>query len=336
MNIEDRLRDSFARHERLASVPADLMERVRICARRRRRWARVRMMAAAVIGVLALLLPIGWLTRPTAESDPGPAVDVSPAPLPSEQLSESVNLLLIGADQTVEDEAIRADVVMFVHVFADGTNLDVILIPQDILLPIPGHGDGLLSTTLALGGVELTERTVEEFAAVEIDHVARLEMPVLEPLTNAVGGVEMCVEPTADGEEVWKSSYPPYREFQAGCQELDGAAAVDYLRERHQFAEGEQSRLRHLKEYIVSFLTSVGQAGLLTDLGRIQRLYREIQHSLTLSTDFPLLALTSLLANLPADGLTIRILAATTQTSGDVRYQVPIDSEVDRLFTPYR
>ena len=124
-----------------------------------------------------------------------------------------VNILLIGTDARLPgqdaslggftDPSGRSDVEMLVHVSADRSNATVVSLPRDTMVPIPAcvdakgnqyaaQGVGMINSALAAGpGCQVD--TVEEFTHVKIDHFMMVDFAGVVALTNAVGGVQVCV-----------------------------------------------------------------------------------------------------------------------------------------------
>ena len=74
-----------------------------------------------------------------------------------------VNILIVGSDSRPEDEASRSDtLIVGAFDFKAGT-ANLLSIPRDTRVPIPGQGKDKINHAYAYGGLELTEKTVEAF-----------------------------------------------------------------------------------------------------------------------------------------------------------------------------
>ena len=91
--------------------------------------------------------------------------------------------------------------------------------------------------------------TVEQYTGVRIDHLALIDFAGFVKVTDALGGVDMNIEQTIT------SIHPPYRTFHAGMNHLNGAEALDYVRQRKQFADGDFARMRHQHEFLKAIWT---------------------------------------------------------------------------------
>ena len=92
-----------------------------------------------------------------------------------------------------------------------------------------------INAAYAWGGTPLMVQTVETFTGVHLDHVLLIDFAGFAQVVNALGGVDLKIEKTIT------SIHPPHRTFRKGTQHLSGAEALDYVRQRYQFADGDFS-----------------------------------------------------------------------------------------------
>lgn len=177
--------------------------------------------------------------------------------------TEATNILLMGMDVgggSGEDEDLprvpgggRSDTLMLAHIPESGDSMQVISIPRDLWVEIPGdRGWHKVNAGLALGGDQghwLTVATVEELLDVRIDHVAAIDM------LGFVGLVE-----TLDGVRV-NSSYPePFTTsdgytFNPGQQYVDADQALSFARHRSSFPDGDLQRIRNQQALIRAIIS---------------------------------------------------------------------------------
>jgi LCP family protein required for cell wall assembly len=149
----------------------------------------------------------------------------------------------------------RTDTIMLVHTGGNKTSL--ISLPRDTYVPIDGHGRNKLNAAFAFGGPALLVRTVEQVTGVHIDHYAEIGFAGFASMVDAVGGVRICVDqPINDGNAGLN--------IPAGCQTLNGAQALGYVRSR-KFATGDLERVQHQRQFLSALLSKVASTGTLID-----------------------------------------------------------------------
>lgn len=290
--IEDDLRAAFARHETLAPPTGPLRAAIdRVARRRRRRRLRLRLGGTALALVAATLVGFTALAPPPPAPSGQVAAPTSPAP------TGALNVLLLGVDAAGGGR--RADSVLLVHVPADRSRLYLVSIPRDLPVPLPGGGRDKLNVSFAAGagktvdlaaGYRNTRQVVAQLVGVPIDAGAVLTYPATRELTDAVGGVPVCLPAAV-------RSVHTDRLFPAGCQRLGGAAAVDLLRQRYRLRDGALDRDRNAGRYAAGLLRRIQEQGVLTDPARLNRLLGQVGPELVTDTGE-----TSLLALLAVAG----------------------------------
>ncbi|MEV4763597.1 LCP family protein [Micromonospora chokoriensis] len=294
--IEDDLRAAFARHEQLTPSTGALRAAIdRLAATRRRR--RQRFQAAGVTLALLAALGVG-----VPHLRPEPVVEGQLLPgRPAAPPSEALNVLLLGVDGFGEEPPYRlADSVLLVHIPADRSRPYLISLPRDLEVSIPGRGTDKLNSAFYTGsgeprpdleaGYDLTRRVVADLTGVRVDAGAVLTFAGLRRITDAVDGVEVCLP-----SEV--RSWHTRRVFPAGCQELDGPASVDLLRQRRYLPDGAIDRDRNAQRYVAGLIRRAAAQDVLTNPVRLAALLSAAGRSLTVDDDG--LPLTSLVAVLP-------------------------------------
>ncbi|PWU50422.1 LytR family transcriptional regulator [Micromonospora globispora] len=281
--IEDELRAAFARHETLAPATAPIRAAIeRTVVRRRRRRLRLRLGGTALALVVAALVGVPAMTP----DRPQQTATLLLEPVPSTPTG-ALNLLLLGLDGASPGGGRRADSILLVHVPADRSRLYLVSLPRDLQVPIPGVGTNKLNSSFAYGsmagkgdlthGYDLTRRVVTEVTGVPIDGGAVLTYSALRKLTDAVGGVPVCLPQGI-------KSMHTRRVFPAGCQQLDGAASVDLLRQRHGLTDAVRDRDRNAQRYAAGLLRRIGERGGLTNPAMLHTLLTQAGSGLTVET----------------------------------------------------
>ena len=184
-----------------------------------------------------------------------------------------MNVLVLGSDTrdpgaSDPSDPARSDTMMLLHVDADAPARVRHLDPARHLGTRTGgagrqrrhHGEDQRGATR--GAVyPLAVQTVEEFTGVRVDHVVLVDFAGFQQVVDEMGGVDLTVDQTIT------SIFPPYREFRAGRQHLTGSAALDYVRQRYQYDDGDLTREKHQQQLLAALLDQAANAGTLTDLG---------------------------------------------------------------------
>jgi LCP family protein required for cell wall assembly len=180
--------------------------------------------------------------------------------------TKGTNWLIVGSDSragltpaqqkalaTGDAAGSRTDTIMIVHTGSGKTTL--LSLPRDTYVPIPGHGMNKLNAAFAFGGASLLVQTVEEVTGLHIDHYAEIGFAGFASMVNAVGGVRICVAQAIDDGNAGLN-------IPAGCQKLNGAEALGYVRSRD-FATGDLERVQHQRQFLSALLSKVASPGTL-------------------------------------------------------------------------
>jgi len=218
-----------------------------------RRWATwagrvLRWVTAGLFALLAaclaaatglLLASTGWATRDGRMAFPL-------------QLRERVNVLVMGVDVTLNNRRqpvnlARSDALLLAT-FDPATRTAAFLsIPRDTRAEIPGHrGWWKINAAYALGGPDLTVRTVQQLLGVRVHRYVKLGPHSFARLIDAVGGVWVDVERDLHYEDSWAGLRI---DLKKGRQLLSGEQAMGYARFRHD-PLGDISRVQRQQKVV--------------------------------------------------------------------------------------
>jgi LCP family protein required for cell wall assembly len=151
-------------------------------------------------------------------------VQIGAGILAPQQPAQPANFLLIGHDATG-----NSDTMMVVHVDPSQPTPLVVSFPRDLIVDIPGHGQGQLNSAIGIGGPSLLIQTFKSYFNVPINHFLQVDFAGFPQIVSAIGRVKVWF-PTA--------VHDPYIGLdveQPGCVALDGATALAYVRSRHYY-----------------------------------------------------------------------------------------------------
>ncbi|WP_433786588.1 LCP family protein [Actinomycetospora sp. CA-101289] len=227
--------------------------------------------------------------------------DAQGRPLPDDALRS------LGA--SAADGVVNTDTMMLVRVPNDGSRAVAFSIPRDSYVSIPGafRRDKINSAypgakadeanRLVQSGVtdprevdvrssdagrqELV-RAVAELTGLTVDHYAEVNLMGFYTLTNAVGGVDVCLRDPVD-DDLSGAHFP------AGPRTVAGHDALAFVRQRHGLPQGDLDRIRRQQAFLASLSRKVLSSGTLADPITLTRLLDAVRQSVVLDGDWDLL-----------------------------------------------
>jgi LCP family protein required for cell wall assembly len=200
----------------------------------------------------------------------------------------AMNILLLGSDSRDPDKSSgsRTDTIIVAHISADHKKVQLVSIPRDTWVYVPEStttGEGgeysKINSAYAWGGADLMVRTVEKFTGLELDHVMMIDFAGFKEIIDALGGVDIAVDKT------FTSIHSPYRKFTKNAAgtttHMDGATALDYSRQRKQFADGDFTRIAHQHQIIKAVMDKATSSGTVTDLSNLTAFLNATASSVT-------------------------------------------------------
>jgi LCP family protein required for cell wall assembly len=154
--------------------------------------------------------------------------------------AEGGNYLIIGSDSrafvqdATQEEAFgsaaqeggqRSDTMMVLHIDPETKSNLLVSFPRDLLVNIPGEGRAQINSAFNAGPQKVIDLMKQEFD-VDINHYVEINFEAFIGVVNAVGKIPVYFPYPA--RDTWTGLDVP-----AGCQPLDGNAALAYVRSRH-------------------------------------------------------------------------------------------------------
>ena len=268
--------------------------------RRRPRWGRIALVFGIVVALLIGGVVLGgylFISHFNAKLNRIDAFAGIPNNRPASVVDGAQNVLLLGSDSRDPSEKAdlkgwRTDTIILMHVNADHQHAYMISIPRDSWIHIPrspsqptfGDTDAKINAAFSWGGVPLTVETVEQFTGVRIDHVVLINFGGFEKVTDALGGVDMKVDKTIT------SIHKPHRVFTKGPHHFNGAEALDYVRQRKQFSDGDISRVKHQQQFLRAIMDKATSTGTLTNIGKLNDFLTAVAAATIVDKDFDLVS----------------------------------------------
>ncbi|MFU8876265.1 LCP family protein [Micromonospora sp. SL4-19] len=234
--------------------------------------------------------------------------DVPEESRPQVEVKGAMNIMILGSDSRDPENTggSRSDTIILAHLPKGRASAQLISIPRDTWVPVPrskngkhGGRDAKINAAYAWGGVPLMVQTVEQFTGVRIDHVTMVDFSGFKEIVDALGGVEI------DVEKGFTTAYAlgGSRTFAKGPQTMDGAAALDYARERHAFADGDFARIRHQQQVIKAILDKAASGGVLGNPSKLNSFVKATSKAVAVDNSLSLLDLAMELRELRSGNL---------------------------------
>jgi LCP family protein required for cell wall assembly len=278
-------------------------------------WRRIALVGG--IAVLVLLLALGgglWAYASNLNGDlkRTDAFSELRAGRPEKPVEGTMNILLVGSDSRDPDAESgqasewRSDTIILMHIPADHQKAYLVSIPRDLYVQIPtspgadckDSAPNKINSAFAFGGLPLAVKTVECFTDVRIDNVAAIDFAGFKEVTDALDGVDLKVE------QKTTSIHKPFRTFEEGVNHMNGEEALDWIRQRKQFPDGDFARMRHQQEFLKALLDKAASSGTLTDAGRMDSFLKATTNAVTVDENFSLVDVALEFRSLRSDDLT--------------------------------
>jgi len=165
-------------------------------------------------------------------------------------VGESFNVYISGVDVHGDlSRDSRSDVNIIATVNLATGKVLLTTVPRDTYLPIAGAGNNENDKLTHAGnyGVQSSIDTLENFLDIDITYYARVNFDSLVNLVDVIGGVEI------ENDQAFKSSLSG-RYYEQGKVELDGKAALDFVRERYTLQGGDNQRGRNQEKVLEAMI----------------------------------------------------------------------------------
>lgn len=204
-----------------------------------------------------------------------------PEPIsPAERVEGGMNILLMGSDMRPEDDVneSRTDTIMVAHISEEWDSVQLLSLPRDLWVQIPGEGEGRINSTFQYGGPPKAVETVESLLQIQIKHAAMIDFNGFADLTTALGGV------TIDNPHEFTTYYDDIH-YPAGEITLEGEEALHYVRERKSLPHSDLSRVANQQRVVKATASEIISAGTLTSPAKIDSVLDTILQFISVDED---------------------------------------------------
>lgn len=189
----------------------------------------------------------------------------------------------------------RSDVLMLVHIPHGGSQIQVLSIPRDSWVPIPGEGRSKINSAFARGGSPLLIETVEQLMTTRIDHFAILDFLGFESAIDVLGGVDV------------------------HDRHLNGEEALSFVTNRatcRQWLCGDRGRIERQQTFLRALSAKVTGTGLLLNPLRLDALIRSLTKSVSVDASVSVRRLAGTLAHVNSGDVRFRTAPSTPDWRG--------------------
>jgi polyisoprenyl-teichoic acid--peptidoglycan teichoic acid transferase len=192
--------------------------------------------AVLVIGCVAAATAVAGLLQVkqlTEDLNLTPALKIADVKVPDPGQPQTI--LIIGSDHRAGEpfNAANTDTMLLVRLNGSSQTINVLSIPRDLQVQIPGFGIAKLNAAYSDGGPNLLIKTIRAnvFPQLKVNHIVDVNFGGFSALVNAIG----CVYTDVDHRYYNNTLYTNYSsiDIQAGYQKLCGTQALQFVRFRH-------------------------------------------------------------------------------------------------------
>ncbi len=177
------------------------------------------------------------------------------------------NILFLGVDASGNPNDLwsgtRTDTIILVNIDPKTKSVNALSIPRDSKVYLPGdNGVNKINAAHAIGGIEMTKKTIEDTLGVHIDRYIMVHDNAVKEIVDAMDGLDVYVEKPMHYNDY---SGNLHINFTKGDHHLNGQQAVEYLRFRHD-ALGDIGRTQRQQWLLRSLLNKLKQPETITKI----------------------------------------------------------------------
>lgn len=326
-----------------------------------RRWPlrRIGVLAGAFVIVVGLSTSVTagallWygersITRVDVPSLAGSADEVE-ATAGVEAITEVLNVLLVGDDSRdgLTDEQLtalgtdrvdggRTDTIMLLQLDPNREQASLLSFPRDLLVTRCDGSRGRINAAYGIGetdgtgGAACLVDTVNELTDIPIHHYVEVNFAGFIDVVDVLGGVTMYIE------EPGLRDRHAGLDLAAGCQTLDGAQALGFVRARK--LDNDFGRMARQQRFVREMVSEVASAGTLLNVPRLFSIVEAAGRAVETDRDLSLRDMRRIafsVRNLTTDGLDTRVVPGTARLVNGAAMVVVDEDEAEELFAAFR
>lgn len=246
----------------------------------------------------------------------------------NELSNEELEKLHAGSD---EGES-NTDTIMLIRVPNDGSRATAVSIPRDTYVHdadlgnmkingvFAGHkqakvdeleasDSGLTKDEIEKKGIEAGRKAlldqVHSLTGIDVDHYAEVGLLGFVLLTEAVGGVDVCLN--EDVKDPMSGA-----DFKAGPQTLQGADALAFVRQRYGLPRGDLDRITRQQAFMASLVSKALATNTLTNPNKLRKISAAVERSVAIDENWDVTQFATQLSDLAAGNVTFNTIPVTS------------------------
>lgn len=244
------------------------------------------------------------------------------------------NILLLGVDSNGADSDLwvgtRTDTIILLNIDPKTKTVNAISIPRDSKVYLPdGMGTQKINAAHAIGGIEMTVKTVEDTLGIKVDRYIVFHDEGVKAVVKALGGVDIYIEKNMHYDDY---SGKLHIHFSKGKHRLTDKDVVEYLRFRHD-ATGDIGRTKRQQWFLRGLLADLKKPETLVKIPKLVSVTSK--YVKTDMTPYEMTQYAALATHFDMDNIEIAMLPGAPNKNGYISYWIlnPEQTQkvVDRL-----
>lgn len=146
---------------------------------------------------------------------------------------------------------------------------------------------------------------VADLTGIQVDHYAEVGLLGFVLLTDAVGGVDVCLQEPVD-DPMSGAHFP------GGTSTLDGRDALAFVRQRYGLPRGDLDRIVRQQAFMASLVNKVLETGTLTNPSTLNKISNAVERSVVIDEDWDVMSFATQLSNLAGGNVTFTTIPVTS------------------------
>ena len=286
-----------------------------------------------MVAIIAIFAYVNWQINNdfTAQNNSN---TISPIDLNFNFSPKRQNILLMGVDVASNEsnpfKGNRSDTMLLISIAPYGKNINVISIPRDSKVYIPGKNKAdKINHAFAFGGAKLAVKTVEESFGVKINNYLAISNAGVIKMIDTLGGLPIYIEKNMKYDDY---SANLHINLKQGEHILTGKQTEGYLRFRHD-SFGDIGRIRRQQWFFNALLARLKDPTVIVKLPKLLKIMPEyIQTDLSA---YDLAKYAGMAKNVDTSTIQIATIPGAPSTKGVISYWIidPIKTQdlIDKM-----